>query len=173
MLSGPGPCPTLPPLGRTYTLVSTTGALTGAFGNAANNSVIADRCGSGAASYRINYTPTTVTATVVPPPPSATTDPASGVTASGATLNSTINPNGSATSYKYEYGTTTSFGTVIGPFDAGSGTTAVSQPGQSITGLTAKRRIEFARFIRRSPRHRRAGRWRRSRPVARRMLRPR
>jgi phosphodiesterase/alkaline phosphatase D-like protein len=48
-----------------------------------------------------------------------------------------VNPNGAATAYSFDYGTTTSFGTVVGPFDAGSGTALEGQPGQVITGLAA------------------------------------
>ena len=73
--------------------------------------------------------------TFAAPPPVAQTDPATSVGTTGATLNASVNPNGVATTYKYEYGTTTSFGTVIGPFNAGSGTTLTAQPGQAITGL--------------------------------------
>ncbi|HWG28082.1 hypothetical protein [Actinospica sp.] len=70
-------------------------------------------------------------------PPVVTTGAATNVTSTGASLNSTINPEGLDTMYRYEYGTTTAFGTVIGPFDAGSGSTATAQPPQAITGLTA------------------------------------
>lgn len=38
-------------------------------------------------------------------PPTVTTEPASGITGNGATLNASVNPNGSSTSYKFEYGT--------------------------------------------------------------------
>jgi len=40
-----------------------------------------------------------------PPPPSVTTEAATGVTSYGATLNALINPNSTATNYKFEYGT--------------------------------------------------------------------
>jgi hypothetical protein len=38
-------------------------------------------------------------------PPSVTTEAASGITSSGATLNGSVNPNGLSTTYKFEYGT--------------------------------------------------------------------
>ncbi len=44
-----------------------------------------------------------------PPPgekPSVTTEAASGITSSGATLNGSVNPHGLSTTYKFEYGTT-------------------------------------------------------------------
>ncbi|MEA2192400.1 MAG: hypothetical protein QOI73_2521 [Solirubrobacteraceae bacterium] len=68
--------------------------------------------------------------------PAVTTDPATALTNTGATLHSTINPNGSATTYRYEYGRNTSFGTVVGDFSAGAGSSAVSQSGTAITGLS-------------------------------------
>jgi hypothetical protein len=60
--------------GTVYTLVSTAGALTGTFGNAANGSTVTDTCassgfGSAPTVYRINYTAHTVTATVIAPAP--------------------------------------------------------------------------------------------------------
>jgi hypothetical protein len=41
----------------------------------------------------------------VQPKPSVTTEAATGITSSGATLNATVNPNGASTDYKFEYGT--------------------------------------------------------------------
>ena len=43
--------------------------------------------------------------------PSATTTAATSVTATSATLNGTVSPNGTATSYYFQYGTTTDYGT--------------------------------------------------------------
>lgn len=40
-----------------------------------------------------------------PPKPTATTEAATGITSTGATLNASVNPNGSSTTYKFEYGT--------------------------------------------------------------------
>ncbi len=70
--------------------------------------------------------------------PTVTTDAASGVTTTGAQLNATINAGGAATTYRYEYGPTTTFGTAVpaaGTLSAGSGSTAVAQPPQAISGL--------------------------------------
>lgn len=39
------------------------------------------------------------------PKPTVTTEAASGITSTGATLNGSVNPNGAATTYKFEYGT--------------------------------------------------------------------
>ncbi len=65
--------------------------------------------------------------------------PATGLGPSSATLNGTVDPNGQATSYFFEYGTTTSYGTVTTTGSAGSGGAPVAvsaalsglQPGQS------------------------------------------
>lgn len=53
--------------------------------------------------------------------------PATSVTSSSATLNGSITPNGSPTTYEFEYGTTSAYGTTIPstPVSAGKGTTAV------------------------------------------------
>ena len=54
----------------------------------------------------------TVTVTVAPPP-SVTTGPATWLTSSTATtLTGTVNPNGSATTLRFEYGLTTAYGTI-------------------------------------------------------------
>ncbi len=58
--------------------------------------------------------------------PTTTTDPATGVNSSSATLNGTVNPNGVATTYWFEYGTSTSYGSSTAHVSVGSGTTAAS-----------------------------------------------
>lgn len=54
-------------------------------------------------------------------PPSATTGSASSVGTTTATLNGTVNPNGSDSSYYFEYGTTTAYGSATPVTSAGSG----------------------------------------------------
>jgi hypothetical protein len=54
-------------------------------------------------------------------PPSATTGASSAITASGASLAGTVNPNGSATNYVFEYGTSLSFGSISSVSSAGAG----------------------------------------------------
>jgi tripartite motif-containing protein 71 len=68
--------------------------------------------------------------------PSATTEAAIEVSDKGATLNATVNPNGLETTYRFEYGTTTAYGTSIPvPDEAiGSGTSGV-KVSKSISGL--------------------------------------
>ena len=69
--------------------------------------------------------------------PTVTTEAASGVKEKEATLKGSVNPNGNATTYQFEYGTTTSYGTKIplSPESVGSGTTAVAV-NKAIGGLT-------------------------------------
>ncbi len=69
--------------------------------------------------------------------PTVITSAATNVSTSSATLNGTVNPNGSSTTYYFEYGTTTSYGTQIPtpPGSAGSGTSNVSVS-TSVPGLT-------------------------------------
>lgn len=57
--------------------------------------------------------------------PTATTTSASNVGMSEATLNGTVNPNGSSTTAYFQYGTTTNYGSTTGTFSIGSGTAAV------------------------------------------------
>jgi hypothetical protein len=58
--------------------------------------------------------------------PSVTTNAASSVTTSGATLNGNVTPNGLSTTAHFEYGTTTAYGSVTADQSAGSGGTAVA-----------------------------------------------
>ncbi len=74
--------------------------------------------------------------------PSAATGSASSVTSTSATLNGTVNPNGRSTTWYFEYGTSTSYGTKTAAKSAGAGTSAtpVSAP---VTGLTTGRLYHF------------------------------
>lgn len=66
--------------------------------------------------------------------PTATSAPATSVTNTGATLNGSVNPNGTATNYAFQYGPTTAYGEETTVSSAGSGTSAVGQVA-AITGL--------------------------------------
>lgn len=59
----------------------------------------------------------------------ATTDAATAVTSTGATVNGAVNPNGEATTYAFEWGLTTSYGSEapLPPASAGSGSTDVPE----------------------------------------------
>ncbi len=67
--------------------------------------------------------------------PVATTLAATSVTSTGATLNGTVNPNGLAATYYFQWGTTTSYGNTTTSTSAGSGTTAVAESA-SLASLT-------------------------------------
>jgi RHS repeat-associated protein len=72
------------------------------------------------------------------PAPIVTTEAATGLSETGATLKGQVNPHGYATTYQFEYGTTTSYGTKV-PVTAesvGSGKTNVAVS-KAITGLKA------------------------------------
>ena len=68
--------------------------------------------------------------------PGATTNPATDVTATSATLNGTVSPNREDTSYYFEYGTTTQYGTQT-PTQGPIGGNADRNVDAAITGLTA------------------------------------
>ena len=57
--------------------------------------------------------------------PLASTDPASAISSGAATLNGHVNPQGCATSYEFQYGTSTAYGSVTPLQSAGSGTAAI------------------------------------------------
>jgi hypothetical protein len=68
--------------------------------------------------------------------PSAITGPVTSVGPTTATATGTVNPNGQATTWHVEYGTSTSYGTKTANVSAGSGT-ANAAVSASLTGLTA------------------------------------
>ena len=68
-------------------------------------------------------------------PPAVTTGPASQVRKTSAVLNGTVDPKGQATSYYFQYGTSTASGLQNSPTSAGSGTGKVAVH-STITGLT-------------------------------------
>ena len=66
--------------------------------------------------------------------PSVTTKAATSITSNSARLNGTVNPNGRATTYYFDYGTSTAYGSTTAVATAGSGTTARSVSA-TVTGL--------------------------------------
>lgn len=70
--------------------------------------------------------------------PVLSTGNATAITSTSATLNGTVNPEGQATTYYFEYGTTTSYGSQTAASDAGSGTAnvKVSAPSASLAPAT-------------------------------------
>ena len=67
--------------------------------------------------------------------PIVVTGAATLITDTTATLNGTVNPAGSATTYQFQYGLTTAYGSTTTAASAGSGFTAVPESA-SLTGLT-------------------------------------
>jgi hypothetical protein len=76
--------------------------------------------------------------------PKATTEAPTNVKGTGAKLNGTVNPEGSETSYYFEYGETESYGTKIpiSPESVGAGTSNVAVT-KSLTGLTLKKTYHY------------------------------
>jgi phosphodiesterase/alkaline phosphatase D-like protein len=80
----------------------------------------------------------TTTGTAPPPSPKATVTTGSATpSTSGATLTGSLNPNGVATSYYFELGTTSNYGQQTPPGAAGSGTQTVAVSAV-VNGLKAK-----------------------------------
>lgn len=70
-----------------------------------------------------------------PSPPTAVTLPATGISATLATLNGTVNPNGLSTNVTFQWGTTIAYGNTTASQPAGSGTSSVPIS-QALTGFT-------------------------------------
>ncbi len=73
----------------------------------------------------------------IPGGPDVTTGEATSIGYTSVLLNGTINPNGSATTYYFEYGTTTAYGKSTPSTSAGSGTSTLAV-NTSVTGLISK-----------------------------------
>jgi hypothetical protein len=81
--------------------------------------------------------------------PAVTTSSPSDIGQSSATLSGTVDPNGQSTSYHFEYGTTTAYGTQTGPAGVGSGNTPVGVH-QAIFGLSPNTAYHY-RLVATSP----------------------
>jgi len=75
-------------------------------------------------------------------PPAVVTTAATGVSPNSATLGGTVNPNGQATSWYVEYGTSTSYGSRSASTSAGAGTVAKAVS-VTVNGLTGGRTYHF------------------------------
>jgi C1A family cysteine protease len=75
-------------------------------------------------------------------PPAITTGSASSVTPSSAIMNGNVNPNGSSTTYFFQYGTTTAYGSNTISTNAGSGAGDVAASTE-IEGLTGRTLYHF------------------------------
>ena len=69
--------------------------------------------------------------------PSATTGAASAVTAGGATLSATVNPHNQATSYRFEYGQTTAYGSTTADQAVSPADDSAHAVTAAVTGLAA------------------------------------
>ena len=97
---------------------------------------------AGGTTYGADQTFTT--AAPPPPAPSATTGAASNVTSSSAQLNGTSNPNGVATTYHFEFGTSTAYGSNVPTPDGAVGSDhSVHSESQTISGLTPATTYHF------------------------------
>jgi len=67
-------------------------------------------------------------------PPTVTTSGASSIGSTGARLNGKVDPNGRSTTYFFDYGTTTAYGSKTSSSSAGSGSSSTSIS-KSVTGL--------------------------------------
>src|ERR1700760_4593388 len=74
--------------------------------------------------------------------PTATTEAATGVSKTLATLNGTVNPDGLETKYFFEYGTSSAYGKLTSEVSAGSGTGNV-KVSKEVTGLTGATEYHF------------------------------
>ena len=80
----------------------------------------------------------------MPVAPEASTQAASGVKSTEATLNAAVNPMCTATTYQFEYGTTTAYGSKVPttPKSIGSGTDSVAIT-EAVKGLTSGQTYHF------------------------------
>ena len=75
-------------------------------------------------------------------PPTALTEAATSISSNGAILHGTVNPNGLATTYYFEYGTTTAYGTNTPAANAGAGSGDV-MVSTNISGLSPNTLYHF------------------------------
>jgi sugar lactone lactonase YvrE len=100
--------------------------------------------GPGGAIYVSNTRNHQIKKWCIPGAPSANTQSASSVESASATLKASVNPTCLATTYQFEYGKTTSYGSKApaSPSSAGSGTDPVAVS-QAISGLQASTTYHF------------------------------
>ena len=81
--------------------------------------------------------------------PAVTTGDASSIGQTTATIAGTVDPNGAATTYHFEYGTTTSYGLTTADTAAGDGTPSVDVKA-TLSGLTSDTTYHY-RLVARTP----------------------
>ena len=93
--------------------------------------------------YQEAFGPETMLATIRAAfKPVVETKSATGMKETEATLNGSVNPEGSETTYYFEYGETTSYGSKTGEFSAGYGTSNVEES-KTVTGLLPSKTYHF------------------------------
>jgi hypothetical protein len=97
--------------------------------------IVATNCAGTAAGGTLNFKTAAVSPTV-------STQPPSGINWKAATLNGSVNPNGAATTARFEYGLSTNYGTATPLIKIAAGTTAVTVSA-SISGLLAGTEYHF------------------------------
>jgi hypothetical protein len=123
-----------------YAMADCTGCCSSHGGVVCVNGVT--KCGDGTALSATCTEKGCNACTVTPDKPAVSTGSASAVTSSSATLNGTINPNGTNTTYYFEYGGSTGYGSSTASSSAGSGSTGTSVTA-NITGLNANTTYHF------------------------------
>jgi hypothetical protein len=99
-------------------------------------------------SFSASLPPQSITLFVVPGsggggmPPTVTSQAATAIGPNGATLNGTVNPNGSATSALFDYGTTAAYGSTTAPAALGSGA-APLPTSAAVAGLACNTQYHF------------------------------
>ena len=133
-----GSTTTITSAGSGFTAVPVSAALTGLSpGTVYHFRVTATNGGGTVNGLDATFTTFSVPRSPTPTPtPIVVTGVASNIGDTTATLNGTVNPVGSETTYQFEYGLTTSYGSTTSITSAGSGFTAVPVSA-ALTGLSA------------------------------------
>ena len=89
-----------------------------------------------AIDYKVDGTPPTANDTTDAVPPTATTNAATSVGVTGATLNGTVNAQNDSTTVSFEYGTDTGYGTTVAAAQSPLSSSSDQSVSKAITGLT-------------------------------------
>ena len=105
---------------------------------------------AGTYAFHCTVHPTEMTGTITvaaigPQPPVVTTETATAIKDTEATLNGKVNPSGQATTYWFKYGLTNAYGSETTHESAGSGSAAIAKAA-AVSGLTAGTEYHFRMF---------------------------
>jgi hypothetical protein len=129
------PTATTPAATTPATVTSTVTGLT-------SNTVYHFRVSATNAAGNADGTDATFTTAAVPGKPTIGGGTVTGVTGTGATLNATVDPHALATTYVFQYGTTTGYGSQTASASAGSGAASIAVK-QAIGGLANSTTYHF------------------------------